>query len=239
MIRFIGCALAVAGILSSSSPALSGPNAGGFLVVHTIQAAYTTGDHPPMSGIACGEHDRGPYGTDDCPPYFPAGGTCAYNSADPTSHGAQGEEVFWWVLAAFAPDSCPRVGSVVFGITFDESVTITDSGPAPWGTTTDEWSTTAMGATVFFDPPRTSHLFEVYWFLGYSHGGPSNVRIAAHPVQQRMEFRDDSSPAIVDPVRAAGILGLGGAPGRNPLFDIPPVASADNTWGQIKSAFKH
>ncbi len=238
MIRGLWSFLAVAGIFSVSSPVLSGPNAGGFLVVHTTQAAYTTGDHPPLSGIACGEHDAGPHGANECPPYVPSGGPCAYNSADPTSLGDPGEEVFWWILAAFPPDSCPRVGNVVFGITFDGSVTITDGGPAPWGVTIDEWLTTAMGATVVFDPPRTSHLFEVYWFLGYSDGSPSNVRITPHPTQHRLEFRDDAVPFVEDQVRAAGILGLGGAPGRNPLFDIPPVPSSDRTWGQIKSSFK-
>lgn len=214
--------------------ALAGPNAGGVLVVHTTDLVYTL-DQPSymgLSGIACGQDGPPLPQTPVCPPYDPAG-SCNVGAANPTSAQPVDVAQIWFVLAAFPPESCPRLKATTFGIDYDstrvvistwgfgdesfvvlENSQINSNKPWPYPASSVGWS---YGLPLPLGP-STSRLLEICWFAGYAYAGSGDLffQVTPHPTVDNRYWIDDSTPVSQDPIMGYGKLGLAGTVGVNP-----------------------
>ena len=243
-------------ILVLAAPiALAGPNAGGVLVLHDPGLTYTTdANYIGLSGVGCGQDGppTQPY-TPVCPPYDPIGGAnpCRYDAANPTSAMAPGVRHVWYIMAAFPPESCPRLKTLGFRIKYDptkiyvdpakngcDDATVTplrvnsseDSSPFP---------SDRSGVGMTFTPARTSLLQEIWWFAGYSYTGATDPTFALQVLTGAGNslFGDDSFPAQTDSIAGFGRLGFNGTSGFNPTPHAnTPVEKT--SWSRIKATFR-
>ncbi|MEZ4654922.1 MAG: hypothetical protein R3E12_15375 [Candidatus Eisenbacteria bacterium] len=210
-------------VLIALSHAQAGPNANGYLLLHTDDTlVYSSGtDYAGQSSREC---------DDDfiCPPYHDPACPDRKTTLDVASD--RGSDIaIWWVLAAFPPDACPRGKGVTFGARWDspEQIVIVDSGMAgDFEIPTPDWPhASGSGTAVVWERTNLSQMFEVYWFAGYVPYGTATFRLAPHPTQG-VAFADDAVPANVDPIAEEHLatLGFNGALGTNPYVDDPPGA---------------
>lgn len=237
MTGFMRFGLAVLAIGLMASLALAGPNATGVLQIHVSDAAYSAGqDYAHQSGIEC-EEDFLP-----CPPYDPSVPCAVTGVAQENAAVGEAEPFVFYVMAAFSDGSCPRVKAVTFALQYDpavfsilESSKVADFEVVTTNGDGESWPATNSGTGLTFNSPKTSHLFEIYWFAGvmyYTTG--TTVQVIGHRTQGAT-FADNSVPAIVDPVHALSVMGVGTGVGENP----DPNPTVETTWGWIKSTYQN
>jgi hypothetical protein len=208
--RFLTCLVSAGLCLIVSGTALAGPNAGGTLILHANPSlVFTSGiqDYCGMSGLDSS--------------------SAAVTSVlwDPD------EKVVFHVIAAFPPESSPRLKALSFGIDFDSTKFIIAAHgecadfevpgadwPKPGTGTTESWTTST----------QTGLLTECYWFAGYVYSeqegeDSTSVALIPHP-QQGGVFVDDASPAAVDTIAGYGSLGFG--------MTVPPPAWSNPRYSQ-------
>ncbi len=240
-------------ILALISPiALAGPNEGGVLVMHATTLEYTSDveDYTGMSGVRCGQDGPLAPSQQVCPPYDPIGGAdpCNPLAANPTSTIAAEVPTVWYVMAAFADDSCPRLKGVTFRIHYDPTkVAITANGESdadvaitvPLNSDEDNspFPANRSGMGMSFLNARTSRLQEIWWFAGYAYAGVSDATFAVEVAAGNAYFADDSNPRKEDTIQGFGILGLGGTTGSNPE-PLPPLPVEAASWGRIKATYR-
>ncbi len=216
-----------------ASAAQAGPNAGGVLVMHATTLEYTTeaGSYAGLSGVACGQD--GPPEMQECPPYDPIGGAdpCDPLAANPTSTMPADVPHVWYIMAAFPPESCPRLKGVAFRIHYDlNRVALVAEGvsdsevaialPIPSDLDGASFPSNRSGLEMAFAGTRTSRLQELWWFAGYAYSEATDATFAVEEMEIEGDdsFVDDSFPRILDEIAGFGILGLGGAAGHNPTW---------------------
>lgn len=253
MVPFKRFTLAAMMLILAAPIALAGPNWGGVLVVHATTLAFTsdTPTYVGLSGVACGQDGPAFPAVQQCPPYDPIGGVtpCVPNAANPTSTMPADVPHVWYVMAAFADNACPRIKSLGFQIEYDatkvqivgQGVAVPDDAVAvklPVPSTEDgaAFPANRSGMAVSFSNPRTSQLQEVWWFAGYSYADAVDATFALKvlPGGGNDSFVDDTVPAVLDPITAFGVLGLGGTSGENPQA-INPVETT--SWGRLKATY--
>lgn len=113
------------------------------------------------------------------------------------------------LLAAFPPESSPRVSGVVFGLRYPHSLVIEDVQKcADFFLPTESWPSSGSGVAVTWMTPRTASLFDVYWFaVSVLPGESGRLSVIPHSVQGAY-FADDSVPAHLDEVRDLGSFGF-------------------------------
>lgn len=174
-----------AGLVFFASAASGGPNAGGTLVVHAVDAVYTSDN----TGY-CGE---------------PLPRTCELVDSridDSSTH-------VWLVLAVFTNANKPRMRGVEFGVSHS-GVSILD-----WGTCADldvsmaGWPQSNRGTILNWAENQVERIIPVYWFAGYTYGSAAaaTFRVTPHPVNGG-HFADDYIPSHLDEVAAYGVLGF-------------------------------
>jgi hypothetical protein len=213
----------------------AGPNAGGVLVVHSTSLTYTV-DVPSYMGqstVGCGQDGPALPNVPVCPPYDPVG-SCVVTAANPTSSQPVDVAQVWYVMAAFPPQSCPRLKATGFGIMYDETrVAIVATGlddtyafDVKGASTIDGRPWPAPGSQVGWSigyplplGPSTSRLLELYWFAGYAYAGAGDAffQLVQHAVAANRNWIDDSVPPKEDPIKGYGKLGFAGSTGTNPV----------------------
>jgi hypothetical protein len=208
-IRLLMCLLYGGLRLASPALALAGPNQGGTLILHANPSLTFTIDIQDYCGLSA---------LDSC-------------SAAVTSVPWDLEKrVVFHVLAAFPPESTPRLKALSFGIDYDSTKFIIaarskcadfeiseGNWPKPGTGTTESWTTGT----------RTGRLTEAYWFVGYAYSAyeaqdSTSVTLIPHPVQHGV-FVDDAFPAEVDTIAGYGVLGFGASGSRQcPEFGGDP-----------------
>jgi hypothetical protein len=190
--------LAVAALLCASGVAMAGPNAGGTLIlVEAVGVDYTDSisNYCGMSTIT------------DC--------------ATGVVEAGLGEVKVLHAIAAFAPDSSPRLKGITFGIGYDpgaadfEGVILAGNGKCAdleVPTTSPAWPDSGSGNALTWAMTQTAHLVEVYWFAayGYSYSGANTFSLCLipHPTQPT-QFGDDDVPASLDDIAGLGCYGFG------------------------------
>jgi len=238
--RVIACVCLLALGLCSVRPAAAGPNVGGWLFVVTDDAVSYTSEvlsYAQRSGVECPE-DREP----GCPPY--QGGDCPERKAlvqQMVSSRKLDDSVVFWLLAAFPEGQCSGVRGLTFGIDYDvNEVDVSQVGlEGDFALTSagasGAWPAPGSGAAVIWNEARSSHLFEVAWFVVDVGRAPTSFRIVDHPLSGAPAFADNSVPAQVDVVGSPGygppvlpVLGLCGAQGTQGGYWIgedPPIVA--------------
>jgi hypothetical protein len=219
-----------------ASIALAGPNAGGVLVLHATTLEYTTdvATYEGLSEVACGQDGPEYPGVQHCPPYDPVGGAdpCLPEAANPTSTMPPEVPHVWYIMAAFPPESCPRLKGLAFRIGYDPTkVTVIANGvadsqvsyalPFPSDVDYSAFPSNRSGMMMAYHEARTSLLQEIWWFAGYSYDGATNATFAVEEMEGEGNdrFVDDSFPRDTDGIAGFGILGLGEATGSNPTWE--------------------
>lgn len=239
-------------ILAVAAPAAlaAGANAGGVLVVHATTIAYTVDDvstYWGRSGVGCGQDLPAQPERNVCPPYDPADGAnpCLPTAANPTmATPPAGTSYVWYVMAAFAEGSCPRLKAVGFRFDYDPlKIAITAQGTDPdifeVQLPSDEgpaFPGPGSGVGVTFPlQTKTSRLQEIYWFAGYAYDGAVDATWTLRAKSATdFSFVDDSAPPKTDRIEGFGKLGLGGTAGVN----IPPVSPTEEiSWGRVKATY--
>ncbi|MEZ4650543.1 MAG: hypothetical protein R3E97_17510 [Candidatus Eisenbacteria bacterium] len=216
--------------------AMAGPNANGYLLLHTDDT------------VVYSEDDEGTYCdflTVECP-FDPEcddnhdGCASAAMSLNPTS-GRGSETTMIWVVAAFQPDACPRVAAIQFGMSWPPEYPA--SPMLAWGNcgdfeiATDGWPTDlSSGTAVTWGNAITRTAFPVYWFAAYAYYGAIEITIDDF-TNGPAAFADDHVPSVIDPVpnQNWGVLGMAGATGSNPYIANTPVH--EKSWGEVKAIF--
>ncbi|MEZ4647972.1 MAG: hypothetical protein R3E97_04155 [Candidatus Eisenbacteria bacterium] len=229
--------LAAVATVMPVSTAWSGPNEDGLLVFHTDDdIVYTTDDLAVYSSPA---HPT--CLSEECP--LPPEDPCWADILDeisPTS--ARGRMVtMFWLIAIFPPDQCPRVSGASFGLWWpdDTEPTFVDWGACgDFELPFDGWPQPNSGTAVTFLAPQRARAIRLYWFAAYSYYGPAQISLTAFPGEQFPLFADDSVPSALDSVPRShrGRVGLNGANGYVPWWDVPPIVEA--SWGGVKSRFR-
>ena len=171
----------------ASDPA-AGPHAGGTLLVHVMDGAYT-GDVnycgvAPLS--ACDEVDT--------------------RVDEPTVTNV------WSVYAAFAETSEPELRGVEFGIEYSGAIALDTFGHCGdyENSQGSPWPASGSGTRLVWLTPQTEHLVEVYWFTGYTYSltGGISFQLTPYPYATDAYFADDSTIPFLDPVAGLGRLGF-------------------------------
>lgn len=201
-----------------ATPVLAGPNEGGVFILHANESI----DYAPGVDY-CGQS-----GLRDC------------NAADVSVNEA-GTHVIY-VYGAFPAANDPRVSVLVFGLEYDEELTVVD-----WGTCGDvellsgnedgeDWPASGSVAVVAWNTVQTDHLLEVLWLAVRNDSGePASIWIAPNWVDQSAAFGDDSVPTQVDDAVDLGRLGFF-EDGYLPCPDATPVEEA--SWGAVKALYR-
>jgi hypothetical protein len=150
--------IAVLTLACLARAALAGPNAGGTLLVHSLEQLYTSdadycGSPAPSS---CGEVDSR---VDDA-----------------------GLPVEWTVLAVFSDANLPRLRGVEFGVNHS-GIDLVDWGScADFELATPGWPASGSGTIVVWNLNRTERIVPVYWFAGsvLSASSTGTTGIPAH-----------------------------------------------------------
>jgi hypothetical protein len=190
-LQYVGLLLVIPGL------ALAGPNAGGTLILHANPSLTFTIDIQDYCGLSA---------LDSC------------SAAVASVPWDLEKRVVFHVLAAFPPESQPRLKGLAFGIDFDSTkfilaahktcadFEIPNGGwPGPGSGTAQSWTTAT----------QTGLLTEAYWFVGYNYSATyaadsTTFSLIPHPLQGGV-FVDDAEPAAVDTIAAYGRLGFGSA----------------------------
>lgn len=198
-------------LLLAPSLAVAGPNAGGTLMLHADPSLVYTTDTQSW----CGQTSL-----------------AACSLAVTSVPWQSGTPIVFHAIAAFPPDSQPRLKALSFGIDYDPAkfvlaargscadFELPDGGwPAPGTGTAQSWTTAT----------QTNLLTECYWFVGYAYSeqegeDSTSVALIPHPVQHGV-FVDDAFPAEVDTIAGYGRLGFGMA-GAVPC----PDGGGDVVW---------
>jgi hypothetical protein len=178
-------------LLVSNLPALGGPNAGGTLVLHQTELAYTvdSSEYPSPPPDPCSSADA------NIPPEFGMAGWV------------------WKLYAAFPATASPRLKALAFAEQFQGDVFVLAGGlsdpVSDFEISQGGWPTTSGGAVgISFGLVKTAALNEVYWFGGYGYQGALFLS-APHPVEGNRYFVDDSTPPILDAIMAYSSIGFG------------------------------
>jgi hypothetical protein len=127
-----------------------------------------------------------------------------------------GKKIVFHAIAAFPPESSPRLKALSFGIDFDSTKFVM----AARGTCADfeipgnRWPALGTGTSQSWTTgTQTGLLTEIYWFAGYVYSeedaeDSTSVALIPHP-QQHGVFVDDAFPSEVDTIAAYGRLGFG------------------------------
>lgn len=179
-----------------------GPNAGGVLLAHDPEIAYTS----------------------DIEAYCSMGSPATCADTDPRIDGSDAEHVrVWQVYAAFDSLAAPRLKELAFGIRYpgvsgpgENGIVVVAAGPCDgWESPGSGWPASDSGTSVIFDVVQTGRLVQCYWFAGYDAGAgvPQVFELRAHPDPSIPgTFFDDSAPQVPDSSRGFGSLGFD-APG--------------------------
>lgn len=200
--------LCLVALLAIAGTANAGANAGGTLVFHHLDVAYTTDN----SGYCAEVMPR------DC------------ESINPNSSGASYQ--VWAVLGVFSAENKPKLRGVEFGIQYT-GVELDDWGacgifeyPMPG------WPASGTGTVVTWDAPQTKRIQPVYWFVTYlaSLADLPTFELTPHP-QNGGHFADAYIPAHTDLITAYGSIGFG-VSGEAPCpaprtFVVKPDGSGD------------
>jgi len=191
-----------------SLPALAGSNAGGTLVLHALDLAYTTD-----GSVYCNQ----------APPR-----EC--EAINPTSSGAPLQ--VYTVLAVFSAGNKPRLRGVEFGVSYS-GVLIDD-----WGSCAEVedpmsgWPASGTGTVVVWSQAQTERIVPIYWFAGYlaSLTDAPSLELTPHP-QNGGHFGDDHVPTHLDGIAGYGTMGFGQA-GTAPcpaarVFTVRPDGTGD------------
>ena len=197
-------------LLLASNLALAGPNEGGTLILHANPSLVFTNDMQNPCGQSA---------LDSC--------AAAVTSVawDP------GKRIVFHAIAAFPPESSPRLKALSFGIDFDSTKFVL----AARGTCADfeipgnGWPGSGTGTSQSWTTgTQTGLLTEAYWFVGYTYSeqeeDSTSVALIPHPEQHGV-FVDDAFPSEVDTIAAYGTLGFGMA-GALPC----PNGPSDVVW---------
>ena len=173
----------------------AGANAGGTLILHANPSINYTTEVKSYGGHA---------GITDCA-----------KAVDSVPANPSRTTVFY-VLAAFAPESSPRLRGLTFGIRYDPK----RFGLVGRGSSGDSeipgahWPNSGSGNAVAWKTAQTAGLLEAYWFAGYAYSkqDTTSFTLTAHPDPELGgAFADDAVPAQLDPITAYGRLGFGTA----------------------------
>ncbi|MCA9758747.1 MAG: choice-of-anchor D domain-containing protein [Candidatus Eisenbacteria bacterium] len=200
--------------------AFAGPNANGFLLLHTDDTVvYTQDDESIYCDHLYLECPFDPECDDDH-----SGCESVLEQLDVTSDRGINPSVFW-LLGAFRADACPRVTGAQFSLSWP-----VESMPTfvSWGSCGDfeiaseGWPTELLsGTAITFSQPITRTALSLYWFAAYSYYGPLVIAAADYPTSSYgAAFADDSVPSVIDPIPDGnlGTIGLNGATGWNPYI---------------------
>ena len=199
-----------------ASQVRAGANAGGTLIVHCDPAPASSQEY------SCTSH-----GLSDC-------AAANVRVDDGVAHQ-------WWVLAAFAEGSAPRLAGLTFGVSYPLGVEILSHAHcANFELSTDDWPSSGSGTALTWNAARTDHLTPVYMFAGYNYYAPAPAlfALAPHPTQGA-SFGDDSVPSVLDPIAALGSLGFstdGSLPCPTPLPPGGACCLSDGTCLRLSSA---
>jgi hypothetical protein len=176
-----------------AAPAEAGPNAGGTLIVHNPQIAYT----------------------DDTPGYCGMNPLADCETAVTRIDGAgphYDTSVVWKIYAAFPQASSPRLMGASFGLQYDPEVVVFASGSCGSLELPEEsWPASGTGTSTIWPEVQLGHVTEIYWFAGYvEDAAPHFFRAAPHP-ESFACFADDAVPANLDRIFAFSSLGFGAA----------------------------
>lgn len=178
-------------LVFTAGMALAGPHAGGALLVHVSENALTF----------CEKGGVGPENSS----YLPE--TCEELvartdiAADPLS------AVAWVIVAAFPPSSSPDLKGTVFGVEHNVEILWHDGcgqSTIPY----PGWPGSGTGMAVTWTLPQTTHLTEVYTFVGYCYYAQGSFAIVNHPSQGVPKFADNSVPPLEEVVEFLGVLGF-------------------------------
>ncbi len=205
--------LALSLALSLVERAQGGANAGGYLFLYANDAIrYTSdqSDYAGLSGVECAPDES-------CPPYDDVGcdARLAQAGSGYVSYLTDTTIVFW-VIAAWSPNTCPRMKGAQFGIDYDpDEVSIVSHGTdASFELSTShaglEWPAPKTGTALSWDQAQTAPCKEVYWFAAEVGSNPSEIMLAPHPAGNTWPtFADDSVPSALDPIDGDCLMGLG------------------------------
>jgi hypothetical protein len=180
-------------LLGSASLVAAGPNAGGTLILHADPSlVYTDGTQS-----WCGRTTL-----------------TACSLAVTSVPWQNGTPNVFHVLAAFPPESEPRLKGLTFGVDYDSTkfVLMSQGNCADFEIADPRWPRPHSGTGQSWTTAQTGPLTEVYWFVGYAYSEqtPDSTALALipHPVQGGA-FVDDAAPGVVDPISQYGRLGFG------------------------------
>jgi hypothetical protein len=172
--------------------ALAGANEGGVLILHANSSlTYTTG------ASYCGQS-----------------GLSACSLAVTSVGWHSGRKIVFHALAAFPPESSPRMKGVSFGIDYDPEkfILVAKGSCADFEVNDTGWPDPGTGLGESWNDTQTSQLKEVYWFAGYAYSATDPDTTSFRLIPRALDggiFVDDASPRMADSVAAYGWLGLG------------------------------
>jgi hypothetical protein len=171
---------------------LAGPNQGGVLILHANPSlTYSVGStYCGMSGLSA----------------------CSLAVTSVGWHA--GRKTVFHALAAFPPESSPRMKGVSFGIDYDpEKFFFVAKGTcADFEVNDTGWPAPGTGLGESWNDTQTSLLKEVYWFAGYAYSATNPDTTSFRLIPRAADggiFVDDAVPRIADTVAAYGLLGFG------------------------------
>lgn len=207
--------------IAVATPAISGPNAGGVILLHVSeQLVFSAGNsYCGLSTIAvCGEADT------------------RVDTVWP---------VICFLLAAFPSESSPRLTGVSFGINYNAAeIAVLDWRGCGDFEIGSDWPNPGSGRSVTWQQAQTQHVVEIGWFaLEPYTAEPAQFSAVPGPICGS-KMADDHVPAYVDPVAdhgklgfftegylpcAASTAGAPVAPMRNQLFPNRPNPASSST----------
>lgn len=200
---------------SRPSESTAGPNAGGTLIVHACPTVCFS-DSDPKS-------------------YCPDFQLDVCHNAN--TREDSGIRSLWWIAAAFAETSSPRLSAVIYGIDYDpDSVVLSYDGTCgDFSLYMPDWPAPGSGNAVAWNEAQTDFLVPITYFVGYAYAHPATFSVIGHPTGGG-SFADDEVPANLDPVVGYGTLGFG-TDGFLPCPD-PGVPTDVESWGRIKTRYR-
>ncbi|MFN8547720.1 MAG: right-handed parallel beta-helix repeat-containing protein [Candidatus Eisenbacteria bacterium] len=169
--------------LCSSNPC--GANAGGVLLVHS----------DPTIQYSIGTSYCGTLSLDSC--------EAAVSRSDSPDPGVV------HVFAAFPQNRVPSVTQIDFGVEYDASnlQLLAHGSCADVEQATPGWPASSTGTSVLWQTPKSSPLFEVYWFAAYAYpGSTARLALAPHPKGGAIFSTSDG---VRDPILCLGAFGFG------------------------------
>ena len=176
-------------LLGSPSPVSAGPHAGGALLVHVMEGAYSGDiDYCGVDPITSCEEVVARI--DDASSPF-----------------------VWSIYAVFPETTEPELRGVQFGIEYGSGLIVDTFGHC--GDYQDSqgspWPAGRSGTNIIWFAPQTERLVQVCWFTGYaaSLAGGLEFQLTPFPGRPDALFGDNSTAPVIDPVAILGRLGFG------------------------------